>query len=113
MAHPIACRSRTANFEEDRFDGSHNTVDSEARIAASTVERHRYELAELIDLAQRLNPETHEAWEQARQAALAVGLVESNYAPQISIEAIAGFQRTPASDSDHGDPQRLFHCEHC
>ena len=56
---------------------------------------HRYDLAELIDLAQRLNPETHEAWEQARQAAQAVGLVQSSYAPQISIEAIGGFQRTP------------------
>jgi outer membrane protein TolC len=56
---------------------------------------HRYALAELIDLAQRNNPETREAWEQARQAALAVGLVESSYAPQISIEAIGGFQRTP------------------
>ena len=60
------------------------------------VERGRhYSLAELIDLAQRINPETRETWEQARQAALAVGLVESSYAPQISIEAIAGFQRTP------------------
>src|SRR5207248_1334425 len=49
------------------------------------VERgRRYSLAELIDLAQRINPETREAWEQARQAALAVGLVESSYAPQIS-----------------------------
>jgi outer membrane protein TolC len=56
---------------------------------------HRYNLAELIDLAQRLNPETRESWEQARQAALAVGLVDSSYAPQVSIEAIAGFQRTP------------------
>ncbi len=35
------------------------------------------------------------AWEQARQAALAVGLVRSSYAPQISIEAIGGVQRTP------------------
>src|SRR6267378_8131323 len=55
----------------------------------------RYSLAELIDLAQRSNPETREAWEQARQAALAVGLVESSYAPQISVEAVSGFQRTP------------------
>src|SRR5262249_43988342 len=55
----------------------------------------RYNLAELIDLAQRRNPETREAWERARQAALAVGLVDSSYAPQISIEAIGGFQRTP------------------
>jgi outer membrane protein TolC len=56
---------------------------------------HRYNLAELIDLAQRISPETREAWEQARQAALAVGLVDSSYAPQVSIEAIGGFQRTP------------------
>jgi outer membrane protein TolC len=57
--------------------------------------RQRYLLAELIDLAQRISPETREAWEQARQAALAVGLVDSSYAPQIAIEAIGGFQRTP------------------
>ncbi len=75
--------------------GSRSTAESEPRTPASIERNHRYDLAELIDLAQRLNPETHEAWEQARQAALAVGLVESNYAPQISIEAIAGFQRTP------------------
>ncbi len=56
---------------------------------------HPYDLAELIDLAQRNNPETRDAWEQARQAAMAVGLVESSYAPQISIDAIGGFQRTP------------------
>lgn len=54
-----------------------------------------YDLAELIDLAQRNNPETREAWERARQAALAVGLSESAYLPQITAEAIAGWQRTP------------------
>ncbi|HEY2623617.1 MAG TPA: TolC family protein [Dyella sp.] len=55
----------------------------------------QYDLAALIDLAQRTNPETREAWEQARQAALAVGLVESTYAPQLSVQVIGGFQRTP------------------
>ncbi len=45
--------------------------------------------------ASAITPETRVAWQQARQAALAVGLVDSAYAPQISIEAIAGFQRTP------------------
>ena len=55
----------------------------------------RYDLAELIDLAQRINPETREAWEQARQAALAVGLVQSSYAPQLSVDVIAGYQHTP------------------
>src|SRR5262245_26679789 len=41
----------------------------------------RYDLVELIDLAQRLNPETRVAWERTRQAAIAVGLVESEYFP--------------------------------
>ena len=41
----------------------------------------RYELVELIDLAQRLNPETRIAWEHARQAALGVGLAESQVLP--------------------------------
>jgi outer membrane protein len=54
-----------------------------------------YDLPALIDLAQRTNPSTREAWERARQAALAVGLVESAYLPQISAEALAGYQRTP------------------
>src|SRR4051812_15573863 len=40
-----------------------------------------YELAELIDIAQRTNPETRMAWERAREAALGVGLAESVYAP--------------------------------
>jgi outer membrane protein len=57
--------------------------------------KRHYELGELIDLAQRSNPETHEAWEKARQAALGVGLVESAYAPQISAEVIGGYQHTP------------------
>ena len=73
------------------------------------VERGRhYSLAELIDLAQRINPETREAWEEARQAALAVGLVESSYAPQISIEAIAGFQRTPLPIPTTVNPKGYF-----
>jgi outer membrane protein len=73
------------------------------------VERGRhYNLAELIDLAQRINPETREAWEQARQAALAVGLVDSSYAPQISIEAIAGIQRTPLPIPTTVNPKGYF-----
>lgn len=51
-----------------------------------------YDLPELIDLAQRSNPETRDAWERARKAAFAVGLVESAYLPQISAEAVAGYQ---------------------
>ena len=43
--------------------------------------RKTYNLAELIDIAQRSNPETRVAWERARMAAAAVGLTESAYYP--------------------------------
>src|SRR5437660_3411745 len=52
----------------------------------------RYELPELIDLAQRVNPETRVAWEAARRSALAVGLVESEYFPVLAISALGGYQ---------------------
>jgi outer membrane protein len=52
----------------------------------------RYDLVELIDLAQRLNPETRVAWEAARQAAIGVGLVESEYFPVLTLSALGGYQ---------------------
>jgi outer membrane protein len=52
----------------------------------------RYSLVELIDLAERLNPETRVAWESARQAALSVGLVESEYFPVLTAAALGGYQ---------------------
>jgi len=52
----------------------------------------RYSLGELIDLAQRLNPETRVAWEAARQAAIGVGIVESTYLPVLALTAIGGYQ---------------------
>src|SRR5215813_7565329 len=51
-----------------------------------------YGLPELIDLAQRVNPETRVAWEAARRGALAVGLVESEYFPVLAISALGGYQ---------------------
>src|SRR5262245_42825041 len=52
----------------------------------------RYDLVELIDLAQRLNPETRVAWEAARQAAIGVGLVESEYFPVLTLATLGGYQ---------------------
>ena len=52
----------------------------------------RYNLVELIDIAERVNPETRVAWESARQAAIAVGLVESEYFP---VAHIVGAWRLP------------------
>src|SRR5258706_10734970 len=57
----------------------------------------RYELPVLIDLAQRTNPETRVAWEAARRAALAVGLVESEYFPVLAISALGGYQSVGVS----------------
>src|SRR6267142_2684913 len=51
--------------------------------------RKDYELAELIDLAERINPETKVAWEQARQAASAVGLAQSQYYTVLALQAAA------------------------
>jgi outer membrane protein len=54
---------------------------------------HTYSLAELIDLAQTNNPETRVAWEHARQAALAVGIVKALYLPVLTATAVTGAQR--------------------
>ena len=53
---------------------------------------HRYALAELIDLAERRNKTTRIAWEQARQAAIGVGLARAAYQPSLTASAIAGYQ---------------------
>src|SRR6266853_1684846 len=52
-----------------------------------------YEVAELIDIAERSNPTTRIAWERARQAASAVGLSQSAYFPYLVASAGAGYER--------------------
>ncbi len=42
-------------------------------------------LAELIDLAERANPETRRSWEQARAAAAELGIAESKYLPSLAL----------------------------
>src|SRR6202041_2134667 len=60
-----------------------------------SVPHKQYDLAALVDLAERVNPTTREAWEVAREAAAGIGLAESAYLPQLSLQAIGGFQHTP------------------
>jgi len=60
-----------------------------------SVPHKQYDLAALIDLAERENPKTRAAWEVARAAAAEIGLAESAYLPQLSLQAIGGFQHTP------------------
>ena len=47
--------------------------------------------------AQTLNPDTRVAWERARQAALAVGIVKALYLPALSAIAVGGGQRDTGS----------------
>lgn len=66
-----------------------------------------YKLPELIDIAQRSHPSTKIAWEQARQLALAEGMVEATFLPILTANVFAGRQQsvTPirgiTGDIDH------------
>ena len=58
--------------------------------APSEVDSNKaYELAELVDLAQRLNPETRLAWSHAKEAGAAVGLAKSEYYPLLALSSVA------------------------
>jgi outer membrane protein TolC len=74
-----------------------------------------YTLPELIDLAQRNNPETRIAWERARQAAAAVGLSESFYYPYLVASAGTGYERAfipfPKLDVELNEKQLLRKAE--
>jgi outer membrane protein TolC len=54
---------------------------------------HAYSLVELIDIAQSRNPETRVAWEQARQAAIGVGMARAAYLPALTAGVLGGYQR--------------------
>lgn len=54
-----------------------------------------YDLAGLIDLAESANPETKVAWQQAKQAAAAVGLAQSEYFPILALNASSDYSREP------------------
>jgi outer membrane protein TolC len=61
-----------------------------------------YGLADLIDLAERNNPETRIAWNEARDAALAAGIARSTYLPRITASALGGYQPRSGRDSALG-----------
>jgi len=67
------------------------TTEASANISINP--RKVYGLADLIDIAERTNPDTRVAWERARQAAAAVGLSESAYYPFLIGSAVAGYDR--------------------
>ena len=79
-----------------RYEGElrqYQPTEAERRYLPAIDPRRNYNLAELIDIAQRSNPETRVAWERARMAAAAVGLTESAYYPYIVAAAVGGYDR--------------------
>jgi outer membrane protein len=61
--------------------------------SAAGLERRRpYSLPELIDIAESSNPVTRNAWTDARNAALAAGIVQSTFLPIVSAGIVAGYQ---------------------
>jgi outer membrane protein TolC len=55
-----------------------------------------YTLAELIDLAQRHNPETRVAWEEAKARAASLGIARSAFYPTLTAVALAATVRDAA-----------------
>jgi outer membrane protein TolC len=68
-------------------------TEAERRYLPAIDPHKTYNLAELIDIAERSNPETRVAWERARMAAAAVGLTESAYYPYVVAAAAGGYDR--------------------
>jgi outer membrane protein len=61
-----------------------------------------YSLSELIDFAESNNPATRVAWNDARRAALAAGIAESTFLPNITATAIGGYQGSTGHDTALG-----------
>src|SRR5229473_3170553 len=80
-----------ANYERELAGQRFNNAEGTSRVSINP--RRIYGLAELIDIAERNNPETRVAWERARGAAAAVGLSESAYYPFLVASAAAGYDR--------------------
>jgi len=72
------------------------TATERARETAVSIDAAKtYGLSELIDIAQRTNPETRVAWEKARQAAIAIGLAEGSYYPALAAVATGAVAHVP------------------
>src|SRR6266576_3030764 len=80
-----------SNYESELAGQRFKNGEGSSRVSINP--RKVYGLADLIDIAQRNNPETRVAWERARQAAAAVGLSESAYYPYLVASAAAGYDR--------------------
>ena len=63
---------------------------------------HEYTLTELIDIAERENPETRIAWQRARNAAIGAGVAASTYLPVITANVLGAYQGATGSNGSFG-----------
>src|SRR5438552_19180964 len=82
---------KLSDYENQLAGQRFHEAETGARVSINP--RKTYNLAELIDIAERNNPETRVASQRARQAAAAVGLSESAYYPFLVASAAAGYDR--------------------
>src|SRR5438874_6610892 len=82
---------KLSDYENQLAGQRFHEAETGARVSINP--RKTYNLAELIDIAERNNPDARVAWERARQAAAAVGLSESAYYPYLAASAAAGYDR--------------------
>src|SRR5262245_56806477 len=95
-----------------RVSGQLGTADrAKPSETISREEPKRYALPELIDLAQRTNPETRVAWERARQAAIAAGIAVGTYYPRLTDAATAALASVPAPIPDTVVPGGVFRAD--
>jgi outer membrane protein len=98
LALPLLAAAQAPSTPEHAWAIPENAIERATALATQEkpVPTERpYDLAQLIDLAERNSPETHAAWEEARAAAAAIGLAEAAYLPQLSFQAIGGLEHTP------------------
>ncbi|MCX5613857.1 TolC family protein [Bombella saccharophila] len=75
----------------------------QAPALASVQVDHAYNLADLIDVAQSLNPSTRMAWDAARQSAAETGIARSQYLPHLTASAMGGYAVLEPHNRIRGD----------
>jgi outer membrane protein TolC len=88
---PAPGPSVSATVARPQYDVPENT-EASSPPSADISPDHVYSLVELIDIAQRRNPATRVAWEQAQQAAINVGIARAAYLPVLTASALVGYE---------------------
>ena len=84
--------------DQDTYVLPGNTRAADLPVAPQIDHERAYSLVELIDIAESSNPLTRIAWNNAREVALAAGIVRSTYLPKLTASVIGGRQ----SSHNHG-----------